>query len=136
MAGYRLVAIPLRSTTSTGAARIRILRPGGGGRTSPLDDVQHQVLLGNPTFVAEFRDAKPPDELCEVSKAHRRSVAKPLEYYQSTYTDRNMALAKAYVTGAYTMKEIGDFFGVHYMTVSRALRAFEADPRSESPRRP
>jgi putative transposase len=45
-------------------------------------------------------------------------------------------MAKAYATGAFTMKEIGDFFGVHYMTVSRALRTFEADPRSESRRRP
>ena len=64
-----------------------------------------------------------------MSKAHRRSVASPLEYYQSSFADRDVAMAKAYATGAYTMKEIGDFFGVHYMTVSRAIRTFEASCR-------
>jgi len=34
-------------------------------------------------------------------------------------------MARAYVSGAYSMKEIGDFFGVHYMTVIRAVRRFE-----------
>ncbi|MBT4811658.1 MAG: addiction module toxin RelE, partial [Thiotrichales bacterium] len=36
------------------------------------------------------------------------------------------AMAKAYLSGGYTMKEIGDHFGVHYMTVSRAVRKFES----------
>jgi putative transposase len=108
----------------------------GLGKTSPLDDVQHQMLLGDPAFVAKFRGARSPDDLREVSRAHRRAVAKPLEYYRSTYPERNLAMAKAYATGAYTMKEIGDFFGVHYMTVSRALSTFDADSRSEDRRRP
>ena len=30
-------------------------------------------------------------------------------------------MAKAYLTGAYTMAEIGKFFAVHYMTVSREV---------------
>jgi transposase-like protein len=33
-------------------------------------------------------------------------------------------MARAYLSGAYTMAEIGDHFGVHYMTVSRAVRRF------------
>lgn len=106
----------------------------GVGKTSPLDHVRHQVLLGGPDFVAKFRNAKPPDELREVSKAHRRSVAKPLAYYRSTCAERDRAMAEAYATGAYTMKEIGDFFGVHYMTVSRAVRRLEKDPRSANKR--
>jgi len=31
-------------------------------------------------------------------------------------------MAAAYLSGAYTMKEIGAFFDVHYMTVSRAVK--------------
>ncbi|MGH8590832.1 MAG: hypothetical protein ACREXX_16350 [Gammaproteobacteria bacterium] len=34
-------------------------------------------------------------------------------------------MALAYLSGAYTMAEIGAHFGVHYMTVSRAVKAFE-----------
>jgi len=94
----------------------------GVSRPSPLDQVQHQILLGDSAFVAKIHDAKPSDELREVSKAHRRSVAKPLAHYRSTYVDRDQAMAEAYASGAYTMKAIGDFFGVHYMTVSRAVK--------------
>ncbi len=36
-------------------------------------------------------------------------------------------MALAYGTGDYTMKEIGEAFGVHYSTVSRAVRHFEDD---------
>jgi REP element-mobilizing transposase RayT len=102
----------------------------GVGRPSPLEHVQHQILLGDSAFVAKIHDVKPSDDLREVSKAHRRSIAKPLAYYQSTYVDRDAAMAEAYASGAYTMKEIGEFFGVHYMTVSRAVRRLEGRPRS------
>jgi len=35
------------------------------------------------------------------------------------------AMTQAYLSGAYTMAEIGDHFGVHSMAVSRAVREFE-----------
>jgi|GEM_PF-2458151 len=38
---------------------------------------------------------------------------------------RQKAMAQAYRSGAYTMAEIGDHFGVHFMTVSRVVRGFE-----------
>ena len=33
-------------------------------------------------------------------------------------------MAAAYLSGAYTMKEIGSFFGLHYMMVSCAVKKF------------
>ncbi len=36
-------------------------------------------------------------------------------------------MARAYLTGAYSMKEIGDYFKVHYVTVSRAVKKYEKD---------
>ena len=35
------------------------------------------------------------------------------------------AMAQAYKSGAYTMAQIAGHFGVHYMTVSRAVRSAE-----------
>ncbi len=35
-------------------------------------------------------------------------------------------MARAFLTGVYTMKEIADYFRVHYSTVSRAVRRLEA----------
>ena len=63
--------------------------------------------------------------LYEVSKAHKRSLALTLSDYQRRYSQRDEAMAKAYLSGAYTMAEIGRHFKVHYMTVSRAVNKYE-----------
>ncbi len=99
----------------------------GMGRASPLDRVEHQVFLGDQVFVERFQGIKRPEQLTEVTLAQRRSVAKPLAHYRSNYRDRDEAIAQAYATGVYTMKQIGEFFGVHYMTVSRAVRRYEQE---------
>lgn len=36
-------------------------------------------------------------------------------------------MARAFATGVYSMQEIADHFGVHYATVSRAVRRLEAE---------
>ncbi len=98
----------------------------GKGASSPLNDARHQLLLGDDAFVERHRAKMNPEELREVSKAHRRTLALPLAEYQQRYDQRQEAMARAYLSGAYTMREIGEYFGVHYMTVSRAVRRFEA----------
>ena len=55
----------------------------------------------------------------------RRSMALSLNEYQQGDRSRKEAMTQAYLSGAYTMAEIGDHFGVHHMTVSRAAREFE-----------
>jgi len=98
----------------------------GVGRESPLGQVKHQLFLGDESFVNCAQMASTRSErLRELSKAHRRALAKPLAAYASDYSDRNEAMARAYLSGAYTMQQIGAFFGVHYMTVSRAVRKYE-----------
>lgn len=93
---------------------------------SPLNNVRHQLLLGDDDFVERYREDRKPEDLRELSKAHRRSLALPLSEYGKKYSERNVAMAQAYLSGAYTMAEIGEYFGVHYMTVSRAVRWFES----------
>ena len=97
----------------------------GKGLSSPLENTRHQLLLGDDTFVEEFSTTHKTEALSEVSIAQRRSLAPSLETLQQRYEHRNEAMARAYLSGAYTMKEIGQHFGVHYMTVSRAVRRFE-----------
>ena len=87
----------------------------------------HQLLLSDDAFVVQYQQDKKPDELREVSKAQRRSLAMPLDDYLCHYQNRNEAMAQAYLSGANTMLEIGEHFDVHYMTVSRAVRQFEQD---------
>lgn len=98
----------------------------GKGVPSPLLNTRHQLLLGDKAFVERHWQPANTDTLREVSKAHRRSVALSLDEYQTRYPDRDQAMAQAYLSGAYTMVEIGRHFGIHYMTVSRAVRKHEA----------
>jgi transposase len=48
-------------------------------------------------------------------------MALTLEEYASRWP-RDEAMARAYLSGAYTMREIAAYYQVHYMTVSRAVR--------------
>jgi len=52
-------------------------------------------------------------------------LAKPLRWYDENIPDRKEAMALAYASGDYSMKEISIWFGVHYSTVSRAVKDFE-----------
>ena len=57
--------------------------------------VKHQMFLGDDTFIAEYQQAiEKPEKLCEVSKAHKRSVAITLSVYQRRYSQRVEAMAK------------------------------------------
>ncbi|MFZ6642196.1 REP-associated tyrosine transposase [Undibacterium sp. TC4M20W] len=98
----------------------------GVGLPSPLLATRHQLLLGDDEFVEKYQHQLRPEDLREVSLAHRRSIALPLATYQQQYINRDEAMYRAYHSGAYTMAEIAEFFTVHYMTVSRAVRKFEA----------
>jgi len=103
----------------------------GRGLPSPMLDTRHQLLLGDDVFVERHWQTKKPEELREVSKAHRRSLALSLDEYRMRHPDRDQAIAQAYLSGAYTMAEIGRYFEVHYMTVSRAVRKFEEQDRKK-----
>lgn len=101
----------------------------GKGLPSPLEKTRHQLLLGDDAFAERHRQTKDSEALREVSKAHRRSVALTLNEYRERHPNKDEAMAQAYLSGAYTMEEIGRYFGVHYMTVSRAVRKFEENQR-------
>jgi putative transposase len=96
----------------------------GIGAASPWEALKYQVFLGDDGFAERFRNAKPPEQLSEIPKTQRRPLAGKLDEYFATHS-RDEAMYLAYASGVYSMKEIGDFLNVHYMTVSRAVRRFE-----------
>ncbi|HMW57766.1 MAG TPA: addiction module toxin RelE, partial [Accumulibacter sp.] len=101
----------------------------GRGLPSPVLEARQQWVLGDRAFVERHCQKGIPEQLREVSKAHRRAVALPLDEYAMRYPERDLAMARAYQSGAYTMAEIGRHYAVHYMTVSRAVRKYELQQR-------
>ena len=92
---------------------------------NPLACIRHQVLLGNEAFVTAQQQSQRSGELKEAVMAERRAVALPLAAYRGSYANRDEAMARAYLSTAYTMPQIAAAFGVSTRTVSRALSAFE-----------
>ncbi len=98
----------------------------GKGLPSPLETTRHQLLLGDDAFVERFREhTGSSEELREHSKSQKKALALTLDEYRNKFKTRNEAIANAYLSGAYTMREIGEHFGVHYMTVSRVVKKHE-----------
>jgi hypothetical protein len=97
----------------------------GVGQASIWNGLRNQVFLGGDTFVERMAGlAAPGGELRDVARVQRRSMARSLDWFERHFPDRRAARAGAFRTGAYTMQQIGAHFGVHYATVSRAVRRY------------
>lgn len=84
------------------------------------------MYLGSDQFV--------DDTLCKLNmeqsvadnpKPQKLSAPKPLACYEEQYGMRNEAMVQAYLSGHFTLAEVGAHFGVSYATVSRTLKGFE-----------
>ena len=100
----------------------------GVDRPPVWDELRGQVFLGSDDFLKRMRARLPQADRREVPRAQRRAVAPSLDEY-ARRADRSRAMAQAYLDGCYTMKEIAAHFGVHYATVSRAVKREESDSR-------
>jgi REP element-mobilizing transposase RayT len=90
------------------------------------ESVRGQIFLGSEDFVRRMHnEAADRLDIAEIPRAQRRALARPLAEYRDSIVDRKAAMAAAYATGDYTMQEIALCFGVHYSTVSRAIKQFE-----------
>ncbi|GAB2914920.1 REP-associated tyrosine transposase [Rheinheimera gaetbuli] len=86
------------------------------------DKLTNQVFLGSDKFVqSHLTLLNEPDKLADIPKKQRSVVAKTLKDYELSAKTRNEAIAAAYDSGAYTLKEIGSHFGLHYSRVSRVV---------------
>lgn len=97
----------------------------GMGLPSLWKQVKGQVYLGSDAFLQQMQTFADKSNFSEIPRAQRRPLAKPLEFYRDTIADRKAAMAAAYASGDYTMQQIADAFGVHYSTVSRAVKRQE-----------
>ncbi len=97
----------------------------GIDRPGPWQNLRNQVYLGSDRFVETMQQQiKDKQPLEEIPARQKRRPAQPLSYYADHYPSRNSAMAAAYGSGAYSMREIAAYFSVGRMTVSRAVKQF------------
>ena len=120
-------------TESEAAAEYARFVADGKGQPSPWDHLRNQVFLGSESFVRKMLRKVPQGrDLSEVPQAKARPRPKTLEHYAKRNPERDQAIAAAYASGGYSMREIGDFFGLHYSRVSKIVRWFGAAKAKET----
>ena len=113
-----------RRRTSAIAKYVRFVHEGARP-PSVWAQLQGQIFLGSEAFVRKMQaqiEEKPT--LKEIPRTQRRAIPQPLADFDKRY-QRHEAMARAYLSGQHSMVAIAKHFGVHYSTVSRAVRDFE-----------
>jgi len=95
----------------------------GKGQPSPWEQLKNQIFLGDEKFVESMQGLiESEKKLSEIPVSQRRSVPKELSYYAKKYKKRNDAIISAYGSGGYSLKEVGDYFKLHYSTISGIVK--------------
>jgi REP element-mobilizing transposase RayT len=98
----------------------------GPRQPSPWQQLKNQIYLGTDHFVNEMQCKIDPEQsLNDVPQKQKQAPVKSLAYFSERYATRQESMARAYLTGHYTLAEVGYHFGVSYATVSRAVKLVE-----------
>lgn len=93
----------------------------------PWEKLVGQIFLGSGSFVARLEELlQEKREVREIPRAQRYPGRPTLavlfaDLRDATREERNLRIAESHVRHGYTLKEIADFLGIHYTTVSRAV---------------
>jgi len=87
------------------------------------NDLQQQIYLGDEKFIKRMQQKANirGDEL-SIPFGQRRTPAPALKKIETKHRNRNDAIVAAYDTGAYSYREIAEYFGLHLATVGRIIR--------------
>ncbi|NHZ94946.1 transposase [Massilia sp. CCM 8734] len=118
------------STPEMAVAAYRDFVARGMGAENPLKSARHALLLGESLSMENFHSAA-HSVPSEIVRLQRGISSMSLTQYQSQFAERDEAMARAFWSTVFTMKQIGVHFGVSYKTVSRAVQRYEAQLQSE-----
>jgi len=105
----------------------RFVKEGRKSGSSPCD-APAGLWLGGEDFGVRIRELiRRRRAEGDLPRSQRRIGGSRLEDFlpkkvRKSREERNRAILKAYREGRYTQKEIGDFLGLHHVTVSRIVR--------------
>jgi putative transposase len=97
----------------------------GISEEDPLRKVRFQCILGDDAFVTQHRKSAEKMMSGEIAMEQRRAQAMSLTEYALKFTPREIAMAEAYRSTAFSMSQIAAHFGVSVRTVSRAVATFD-----------
>jgi putative transposase len=94
----------------------------GKKQPKPWERLSHQVYLGDQKFVEKMRNqVSEGRDLSEIPSSQKNTCVETLREYERNAKNRNIAICNAYASGGYSMKQVGEYFGLHYSWVSRII---------------
>jgi len=102
-------------------------------RGTPWGKVQGQVLLGEEGFVEKFKDLLEDKRGVKEIPRPQRYVNRPsldkIFSGQEVMGQRDEGINAAHLSYGYTLKEIADYLGIHYTTVSKVIGKAEVNKK-------
>ena len=97
---------------------------------SPLKAIKGQLFLGQENFIDKIKHLiRGKENLKEIPRKQRYVTRPPLNEVLK-YKDKkskDQAMYEAHQQYSYTLKDIAEYIGVHYTTVSRAIKKIEGE---------
>jgi len=97
---------------------------------SPLKAIKGQLFLGQENFIDEIKHLiKGKEKLKEITREQRYLTRPALkEIFKPKHKkSKEQVMYEAHLQYGYTLKEIAEYIGVHYATVSRAIKKIEGE---------
>ena len=97
---------------------------------SPLKAIKGQLFLGQENFIDEIKPSmRGKEKLKEITRKQRYVTRPPLnEIFKPKHQkSKDQVMYEAHRQYGYALKEIAEYIGVHYTTVSRAIKKIERE---------
>ena len=98
----------------------------GINKESPFKQVKGKIFLGSEYFLAkmeQFMEQK--EQLIEIPRKQRYALRPTLDKIFQTKNKREIKISQASQKYGYTLKEIGQYLGLHYTTISKIIKKVE-----------
>ena len=95
---------------------------------SPLKAIKGQLILGQDNFIDEIKHLmRGKERLKEITREQRYVTRPPLNeiFKPKDKKSKEQVMYEAHLQYGYTLKDIAEYIGVHYTTVSRAIKKIE-----------
>jgi len=105
---------------------------GGVDKESPWKGLKGQILLGGERFVEKFKEQlvnkKGREEIPREQRYADRPELKQIftKQIMENKPEKRTGIYQAHVHHGYTLKEIADYLGIHYTTVSKIVKGVES----------
>ncbi|MBU1291615.1 transposase [bacterium] len=97
---------------------------------SPLKAIKGQLFLGQENFIENIKHLmRGKEKLKEIPREQRYIARPPLNeiFKCKDKKSKDQGMYEAHLQYGYTLKDIAEYIGVHYTTVSRAIKKIEGE---------